>query len=326
MKIENSTNHGLNSAQRQEYKASDLLKLAGLTYRQLNDWEERAGIMSSERATSAGWRKFTGEEVLALAVCAIMKRQFSISLHQVRDLYQWLIGKKHGSTQDFTVALAEGHIKSMKSDGNTRMLLELRGDQLKAALKDAQKKEVLQDYLFARIRLESKRPIRQASLLAKIGFPVYLIGLDNPMLLTESQLIEAISNRLIQEPTILCLLNKVFNEVRMKLNQPPHEIDKYSQSFLSCWDELRERADLTDRELEVIRLIRKRAYHRVIVHVSDREIFRLEQEEDLPAEERESIEKAVLNAIGSRGYQTVVLSEDGGRLHRLTRRTGIKLK
>ena len=53
-----------------DFKASDLLKLAGLTYRQLSDWENRAGVLTSQRATDAGWRKFTVEELIALCVCA----------------------------------------------------------------------------------------------------------------------------------------------------------------------------------------------------------------------------------------------------------------
>src|SRR6266404_4269957 len=32
------------------FKASDLLRLAGLTYRQLNDWENRAGVLAPASA------------------------------------------------------------------------------------------------------------------------------------------------------------------------------------------------------------------------------------------------------------------------------------
>jgi len=46
-----------------DFKASDLLKLAGLTYRRLQDWENRAGVMTSQRprvrvGASSVWKRF----------------------------------------------------------------------------------------------------------------------------------------------------------------------------------------------------------------------------------------------------------------------------
>jgi len=101
-----------------------------------------------------GWRKFTLYEVLALAICGELRRQFSLPLEQLRDLYRWL------------------------------------------------KEQV---------------PFIHAFNCAEGGFPVYLVGMNPLLILTEPLLIRFISDRRITDPIIICPLNGIFNEVLVKV-------------------------------------------------------------------------------------------------------------
>lgn len=71
------------------FTASDLFELAGLTYRQLNDWESR-GAMSGERVKDKGWRRFTPREVFALMVCAEIKSKFGVPLERCKYLIDFM--------------------------------------------------------------------------------------------------------------------------------------------------------------------------------------------------------------------------------------------
>lgn len=324
MEREQETN--LEAFEDNEYRAGDLFELVGLTYRQIHDWEERAGVMSSERATSSGWRKFSGEEVMALAVCAAIRRQFQLPLEQIRDLYQWLLGLEQSSVQEAVAEVSRITLDLMLSNKKVAALLSLKGDELKAALKDEANRYTVEEYLNVKMSVECTRPIIHSLKLADLGFPVYVVGLETPMVLTEFQLVRWVGNRNIKKPSIVCPLNDIFNEVLVKIKQPPFQVDRFAHSFADYWNNLLESSDLTKSEREVIRLIREGAYQRVTVHVKGREVIRADVEEDLTDAERTRVEKAVMDIIGSKGYQTVVLTEQDGKLVQLKRKTPRKLK
>ena len=307
-----------------EYRASDILKLVGLTYRQLHDWEERAGVMASERATAEGWRKFGGEEVIALAVCAAVRRQFALPLEHTRKLYRWLVGKTPSHVEELVVFVGKQTIDSMERSPRFVALLKLRGDDLREALKDDVNRYTFQEYFFAKFKLETTRPIRLAYRLAHFGLPVYLVtDLKAPMILTEFNMVDWIAHRLVDRPVILCPLNDILNAVLKKAGKPRLELDRFSRSFSDTWNELQDRPDLTAAERKVVDLIRAREYQRVTVHVKGGDVIQADVEEDLSEQERARIEKAILDAVGSKGYQTVTLTETGGKVTRLTRRTPI---
>jgi len=72
-----------NKSRVRNFKASDILKLAGLSYRQLNDWEERADISPPQRTGAAGWRRFSAADVFVLMVCVEIRRQFGVPLESL---------------------------------------------------------------------------------------------------------------------------------------------------------------------------------------------------------------------------------------------------
>lgn len=71
-------------------RACDLREAAGLTYRQLNNWEAKGVLPSSER-TEPGWRKFSYREVFAIMICSDIKQRFGVPLESLRSLQLHLL-------------------------------------------------------------------------------------------------------------------------------------------------------------------------------------------------------------------------------------------
>jgi len=65
------------------YRASDVKRAAGLSYRQLNDWDSK-GVLPASREEEANWRRFTPREVFAIMVCAEIRKQFGVPLESLR--------------------------------------------------------------------------------------------------------------------------------------------------------------------------------------------------------------------------------------------------
>ncbi len=71
-----------------EFKAGDAKKAAGLSYRQLNDWDQK-GALAGERASESGWRKFSPRELFAVLICAEIRKRFGVpveSLNWIKSL------------------------------------------------------------------------------------------------------------------------------------------------------------------------------------------------------------------------------------------------
>src|SRR5690348_15893966 len=65
-------------------RSRDVRRLAGLACRQINDWENRAGVIESDRTTADGWREFHFDEVAALAICGRVRDSFGVPLDASR--------------------------------------------------------------------------------------------------------------------------------------------------------------------------------------------------------------------------------------------------
>lgn len=65
------------------FTAKDASALAGLSYRQLNDWEGK-GAVPAERSQEGGWRKFTPKQIFALMVCNEIRRLYGTPLERLR--------------------------------------------------------------------------------------------------------------------------------------------------------------------------------------------------------------------------------------------------
>lgn len=73
-----------------EFKASDLRDAAGLSYRQLNDWDSK-GALPGQRKGRAGWRRFSPREVFALLVCSELRKRFGAPVESLRFVRQFML-------------------------------------------------------------------------------------------------------------------------------------------------------------------------------------------------------------------------------------------
>ncbi len=73
-----------------EFTAKDALEVAGLTYRQLNEWEKK-GVLGAGRDSSDGWRKFSSQQLFALLICATIRNDFGAPLESLRKLASYLL-------------------------------------------------------------------------------------------------------------------------------------------------------------------------------------------------------------------------------------------
>ena len=75
------------------YKASDVKKSAGLSYRQINDWDSK-GALPSQRENKAGWRKFTAKEVFVMALCKSLRESFGVPLEKLSFVRKFMLQEK----------------------------------------------------------------------------------------------------------------------------------------------------------------------------------------------------------------------------------------
>lgn len=74
------------------YTAKDVRSAAFMSYRQLNDWDEK-GLLPMSRSAPGKWRRYTYKELFAIAVCAEFRRQFGVPLESLRFLGKTLLRK-----------------------------------------------------------------------------------------------------------------------------------------------------------------------------------------------------------------------------------------
>ena len=65
-----------------DYSAADVQRSAGLTYRQLNDWDSR-GALPHDRTGERGWRKFSLKEIFILSICNELHTRFGVPLQRL---------------------------------------------------------------------------------------------------------------------------------------------------------------------------------------------------------------------------------------------------
>jgi DNA-binding transcriptional MerR regulator len=74
------------------YTARHAKELAGLSYRQLNDWEQRGALPGEDDRDGEGWRRFSPSEMFALMVCGELKREYGIPLEKLKFILESLSG------------------------------------------------------------------------------------------------------------------------------------------------------------------------------------------------------------------------------------------
>lgn len=71
-------------------RAADVQKAAGLSYRQLNDWDTK-GAVPGAREREGKWRKFTPRAVFTLMVCAALRKQFGAPVEGLKFVQSFMM-------------------------------------------------------------------------------------------------------------------------------------------------------------------------------------------------------------------------------------------
>jgi hypothetical protein len=66
-----------------DFSSKHVQRATDLTYRQINDWDERGAIPHS-RKTDKGWRRYSARDVFALMVASELHKRFGIPVHKLR--------------------------------------------------------------------------------------------------------------------------------------------------------------------------------------------------------------------------------------------------
>ena len=82
--------------------ASDVKEGAGLSYRQLNDWEEK-GILPSSRQEDSQWRRFSPRELFCLMICTEIRTSFGVPLESLTYI-QSVMFEKGANHLKFTIS------------------------------------------------------------------------------------------------------------------------------------------------------------------------------------------------------------------------------
>jgi len=72
------------------FTAGDVKNAAGMSYRQLNDWDAK-GALPSQREQESGWRKFLPKEIFAIMVCKEIRDRFGTSLESLRYVRNFML-------------------------------------------------------------------------------------------------------------------------------------------------------------------------------------------------------------------------------------------
>lgn len=81
-----------------DFKASDLKKSIGLSYRQINTWDSK-GALPSQRQSKAGWRRFTAKEVFVMAICKTLRDNFGVPIEKLGFVKLFMLQKNSNHLQ-----------------------------------------------------------------------------------------------------------------------------------------------------------------------------------------------------------------------------------
>ena len=72
------------------FTARDVKNIAGLSYRQINDWDSRDAL-PHDRATEGGWRRFSPRDIFALMVIHEIRKKFGIPVNRLRWVQEFML-------------------------------------------------------------------------------------------------------------------------------------------------------------------------------------------------------------------------------------------
>lgn len=65
------------------YTSKDAMKITGISYRQINDWDSR-GVLPGNRDGNRDWRRFNLKELFILMICVEIRREFGVPVERLK--------------------------------------------------------------------------------------------------------------------------------------------------------------------------------------------------------------------------------------------------
>jgi hypothetical protein len=121
---------------------------------------------------------------------------------------------------------------------------------------------------------------------------------------------------------IFMSINPLINRMLSITGRKPFAVDEelYKEIYVSQAEALR----ITEKEKELIRLIRNKEYTRIVAHLNNGQIIRIDTEEEITDKLIHEQEKAILNIIKEKQYQTISVHIANGKIVRASRKTPTK--
>ncbi|MFL6436608.1 MAG: MerR family transcriptional regulator [Terriglobales bacterium] len=69
------------------FTAKDVKRLAGISYRQLNDWESKR-VFNTHRPEGRGWRRFSRNDLVAMLVVKQLRQTCGLPVDRLRRLFK----------------------------------------------------------------------------------------------------------------------------------------------------------------------------------------------------------------------------------------------
>lgn len=110
--------------------ARETKEICGLTYRQLNDWDDK-GILPAQKRESTEtwrWRRFTGANVIQLAIISKL-RKTGLSFVDLKNLYLWLKEREESMSDLIKEQIALGHKVFLSTNLKDRFYFNSDGDK-----------------------------------------------------------------------------------------------------------------------------------------------------------------------------------------------------
>jgi len=73
-----------------EFTAKDAGEIAGISYRQLSDWDAK-GATGSKRESKSGWRRYGTRELFALMVCSDIRKRFGVPVDALKYVTSFML-------------------------------------------------------------------------------------------------------------------------------------------------------------------------------------------------------------------------------------------
>lgn len=72
------------------FTAGDVKNAAGMSYRQLNDWDAK-GTLPGQREEESGWRRFSPREIFSIMVCKEIRDRFGTPLESLKYIQNFML-------------------------------------------------------------------------------------------------------------------------------------------------------------------------------------------------------------------------------------------